>query len=308
MRVNFFIVLFLFNFFLYNGSYAEINNKIIVKVGNKIITSLDIQNKILSSLILTGNNVNQENINKLKKKSLIDLVNIRLKENEVEETGTTIDQGRVNDYLNKISSNNLENLKIKFTEFNIDFKLFVEEIETELKWQKYIYEKYSKKIKIDENLILNEVNKIIKEELIFTEINLKEIQVSKDSMSSNEKIISDILNEININGFENTAIKLSISNTAQEKGDLGWINKKTLSKRIFAIVDKLKIGEVSKPIVQTNSILFLKLNDVRKVSKDNIDRTKIKNDIMLKKQNEIFNQYSISHLSTIRNKFLIQYK
>ena len=155
---------------------------------------------------------------------------------------------------------------------------------------------------------MNEVNKIIKEELIFTEINLKEIQVSKDSMSSNEKIISDILNEININGFENTAIKLSISNTAQEKGDLGWINKKLYQKRIFAIVDKLKIGEVSKPIVQTNSILFLKLNDVRKVSKDSIDRTKIKNDIILKKQNEIFNQYSISHLSTIRNKYLIQYK
>ena len=62
----------------------------------------------------------------------------------------------------------------------------------------------------------------------------------------------------------------------------------------------MKIGEVSKPIVQTNSILFLKLNDVRKVSKDNIDRTKIKNDIILKKQNEIFNQYSISHLSTIK--------
>ena len=158
------------------------------------------------------------------------MVNIRLKENEVEETGIKIDQSRINDYLNKISSNNLENLKIKFTKFNIDFKLFVEEIETELKWQKYIYEKYSKKIEIDENLLLNEVNKIIKEELIFTEINLKEIQVSKDSMSSNEKIISDILNEININGFENTAIKLSISNTAQEKGDLGWINKKTLSK------------------------------------------------------------------------------
>ena len=147
MRVNFFIVLFLFNFFLYNGLYAEINNKIIVKVGNKIITSLDIQNKILSSLILTGNNVNQENINKLKK-SLIDLVNIRLKENEVEETENKIDQSRINDYLNKISSNNLENLKIKFTKFNIDFKLFVEEIETELKWQKYIYEKYSKKIKL----------------------------------------------------------------------------------------------------------------------------------------------------------------
>ena len=42
-------------------SFSQINNKILLKVGNKIITNYDLQNKILTSLILS----NQELIKKI---------------------------------------------------------------------------------------------------------------------------------------------------------------------------------------------------------------------------------------------------
>ena len=32
-------------------------------------------------------------------------------------------------------------------------------------------------------------------------------------------------------GFENVALKFSISSTAESKGDLGWINSTSLSKK-----------------------------------------------------------------------------
>ena len=125
---------------------------------------------------------------------------------------------------------------------------------------------------------------------------------------SEKKIISNILNEIKENGFENTAQKLSISNTSSKNGNLGWINTKTLSKRIFNIINKMKINEVSKPIMQSDMILFLKLNDERNVSVSNLDKEKLRNNILIQKQNEIFNLYSISHLSIIKNKYLVEYK
>ena len=52
------------------SSYAKIQNKIVLKVENQIITDYEIKNKILSSLILAGLEVNQENINKFKRKAV----------------------------------------------------------------------------------------------------------------------------------------------------------------------------------------------------------------------------------------------
>ena len=44
-----------------------LDNKIILKVEDEIITNYDLKNKILSTLILSNQKINQENIDKYKK-------------------------------------------------------------------------------------------------------------------------------------------------------------------------------------------------------------------------------------------------
>ena len=46
------------------------NTKIVVKIENELITSYDIKNKIISTLLLNNKQINQENIDNLKKRSL----------------------------------------------------------------------------------------------------------------------------------------------------------------------------------------------------------------------------------------------
>ena len=43
-------------------------------------------------------------------------------------------------------------------------------------------------------------------------------------------------------GFENSFIKYSISPTAANKGDLGWLNAKSLNNQIFDLIKDIKIG------------------------------------------------------------------
>ena len=69
----------------------------------------------------------------------------------------------------------------------------------------------------------------------------------------------------------------------------------------------MKIGEISKPINKKNSIMFLKLDD-KKVSEVEMDMNKLKTELIKKKQNELFNLYSQSHLSKLRNNNIIEYK
>ena len=70
----------------------------------------------------------------------------------------------------------------------------------------------------------------------------------------------------------------------------------------------MKIGDISNPIKRQDSILFLKLNDKRISKVDDIDIEKLKNRIINQKKNELFNLYSRSHLSKLKNTSFIDFK
>lgn len=307
-KVLFLIYSFIFFLFLTINLKSNIQSSIILKVDKKIITNFEVKNKILSTLIIAGSDITQSNIDNLKKQTLESLIYFKIKEIELEKFDLKIKEERVNDIKNRISGNNIEKLKNNFKNNGLDFDLWVEEIRTELKWQKFIYLKYSNKIQIDESFINTEVDKILKTNINNKEINLSEIEVFQNNEISNDSLISKILREIEVKGFENAAMKFSISNSSSSKGNLGWINMNTLSRKINDALKNLKPGQLSKPIIQTNSILFLKLNSVRTLKNNNIDKERLKKNLIQRKQDELFNLYSRSHLSKLKNNYLIEYK
>ena len=290
-----------------NNNLYGFNSKIIVKVEDEIITNYDLKNKILITLILSNQEINQQNIDELKKAVLDQLINLKLKKMELSKYKIKKDEGRINSYLKSISGNNIQNFKNKFFENNLDFELFLDEVDTEIRWQQLIYTLYGKKIDINEATIDVEVEKIIKERSNVEEFELYEIEINSNLDVPEKQIIEDILKKINTIGFENSALNFSASTTSSQKGYLGWINGKTLSKEIYLILSKMKIGEVSKPIKKQNNILFLKLNNKRTIKPEQLEIKKLKSDIIEKKKAGLFNLYSQSRLSKLKNNSFIQY-
>ena len=122
-----------------------------------------------------------------------------------------------------------------------------------------------------------------------------------------KKKIDEIKNQINEIGFKNTSIKYSTSLSALEGGNLGWINSQALSNIILNTVKKMKPGDVSEPIFQSETATFIKLLDKRKISFSDINLKKMKDQIIAQKKNELLNLFSNSYLSKIKNSTLIQY-
>ena len=58
--VNFFLIIFSINLFDF------IKNNIVLKVENEIVTNYEIKNKIISTLVLSNQEINQKNIDSLK--------------------------------------------------------------------------------------------------------------------------------------------------------------------------------------------------------------------------------------------------
>ncbi len=300
----FFLISILLNF---QNIFAKVENNIVLKVENEIITNFEIKNKIIATLILANQEINQSNINKLKKQALDYLVKQKLKKIELSKYNLKVDQKKITSYLNSISLNNINGLKEKFSNSGIDFQLFYEELEIDFLWQKYIYQVYSKKIEIDEKNINQELENLLKSQTDIEQFRISEIEISLNNDLNDQKKIINIQEQINKYGFETTAVKYSISSTASNKGDLGWLNAKSLNKKIFNLVTKIKVGEVTEPLITSNSALFLKLND-KKISKvENININELKINLINRKKNELFNLYSRSLLSKLKNNSLIEY-
>ena len=310
---NFFFKIYLiFYLFFPNIAYA-IQNSIIANVDNQIITSFELKNKILTILLLSNQDINQNNINLSKNEAMKSLINIKLKKNEIIKYNVKQSKQRVDVHLQSTSSRfntNVQGLKNIFENSNINYDLFVEELDIEFKWQKLIFELYKDKIdtNINKDEIDKEINIIIKNQTNIDEYKLAEIEITfENNEEANRKII-EIKDQISKIGFKNTAIKFSSSLTSLEGGDLGWISSKSLSNKVLKAVKQLNIGNVSEAIFQANSVLFIKLSNKRVIQSKDLDINKIKDKIILSRRNEILNLLSANHLSKVKNQALIEIK
>ena len=131
---------------------SSITNKIIAKVGNEIITQLELENKIITSLVLSGQEVNQKNINQIKNLSFKKLIDSKLKKDELKNYEIKINTLAIENHMTNISKrlkieNNL--LKNFFKTKMIDYETYKNEVEITFMWQKLINTIYASKINID---------------------------------------------------------------------------------------------------------------------------------------------------------------
>ena len=82
MKKNFIHVLLIIYFFSAEKSFAS-EGKILLKVENEIITNFEVKNKILTLLLLSNQELNQQNIDNYKKEVLNILIENKLKKIEV---------------------------------------------------------------------------------------------------------------------------------------------------------------------------------------------------------------------------------
>ena len=128
--------------------YSSIKNNIIVRVGNEIVTSYELENKIKTLLFLNKDELSQNNINKVKKISLKTLIDIKLKKEELNKYNFKMNDNMVDNHLTKIASSfniNKKELEKLFISNDINFKQYKEDLQIEFSWQQLIFQLYAKK-------------------------------------------------------------------------------------------------------------------------------------------------------------------
>ena len=116
-------------------------------------------------------------------------------------------------------------------------------------------------------LKISMVSKELNEYLI-SEIIIKPVE-ENNSKSEIKKLIS----KIKIEGFENVAKNLSISETATKGGDLGWLNENVISKKYRSKIAETPVGNISEPIFLPEGILIFKVREKRKIARNYVTMT-----------------------------------
>ena len=104
---------------------------------------------------------------------------------------------------------------------------------------------------------------------------------------------------INNNGFGNTALIYSISESSKNGGDIGWINESAISPKIKTELYSIKEGEFTKPITIPGGFLLLKVNNI-KVENAKIDINEEIEKVIEIKRNEQLNQFSNLYMNKIK--------
>jgi len=292
---------------LFAASTQAIENKILFKVNNEIITSIDIENE--SKYLLTLN----KDIENLSKKKILEIsknsvIKEKIKKNELLKNFKKIEIK--DEYLNHIFKNiytklgilNLSDFKIYLSKNDINFQNVKEKIKIEALWNELIYMKFSKKIKINENNLREKILQRKKE--ASKSFLMSEIFFQVNKMKDLDSKYLEIKNIIDNEGFNNAALTYSISDTSNLGGKLGWINQETLNPSIIKEISKLKINEYTKPIPVSSGFLILKINEI-KYTKNNLDvDLELKNLIRLE-TNKQLNQYSVVYFNKAKKNIKI---
>ena len=302
--ISFIIILTIFKIQHSNG----LENRILFKIDNEIITSIDIYEEIKFLKIFNPevNSLNDAELFEISKNSII-----KDKVKKIEILNFVQDL-KVEDkfflrlikikYPNK-NINSIKNFENYLEDNDLNIDIIREKFTIELIWNDIIYQKFGAKIvinkdKIKEEILQSQQNEIQKE-LLLSEI-IFDVANKVEFKDKYEKILSDIEKV----GFKNAALIHSNSDTASSGGVVGWVKEENLNKNLKNIISKLELGQFSKPIRTSSGFIIIQLDDKKEYqTKLNLDEKT--EEIIRFKRNEQLNQFSSMYLNKIKKNYTI---
>ncbi len=154
-------IFILFNNFIFLNLQSKITNYIVVKVGESLVTSMDVENEIITNLVINKQEISQQNINKIKDFAVKNLIMKSIKRSEINKYEITrYNKKDLKNYINKIAlsfNTDQKGLKKVFEQYKIDYPQFVKNYETELLWNTLIFTLYRNQTNVNIIEVKNEV-------------------------------------------------------------------------------------------------------------------------------------------------------
>mgnify|MGYP001457957648 CR=1 FL=1 len=275
-------------------------NKILFKIDNNIITTIDILNEIQYLKILNKDfeNFEKDKIYKIAKNSIIRDF-IRESETKKYFKKSSSDEKFIEkfalEYFSKLNLNSIEELEKYLLRNNLKLDYIKKKIKTQLMWNELILKKFSTNVKIDKK----KIEKQIAAQKLQQEFLISEIVFNIKNKNEIKKKFTEIKKEFENNGFSRAALIHSVSDTSTNGGKVGWVKENSLSNDIKNEIKNTNLGGITQPISIPGGFIIIFKEDKRETLVK-LDINKEIDKIIKIKTNEQLNQFSNIYFNKIK--------
>jgi peptidyl-prolyl cis-trans isomerase SurA len=307
----FFIIFQISQNILSEEKYKELD-KVVAIVEKEVITEIELKSaikQVLNSMENQGKTAGQYK-ELLKANVLNQLIEKSLVEQYAIQYGITVEQKKIDAFIENISKKNnmtIEELQKNIERDGIRFSTFIDNIRYELILKKIKNKEISTKINVSDFEIESQLRKnaVLNPDIF----NISHILIQNSNDASTSEIEANYEKSMEVynmllseKSFEDVAKEYSDDLTAQSGGNIGWKKEKELPQLFIDEINKIGVGEITKPFKSPNGFHILKINEKKGIEKKKvlIKQTKLRHIII--KQNEITPEEEITkRLSRFRN-------
>ncbi|MBL0319599.1 MAG: peptidylprolyl isomerase [Alphaproteobacteria bacterium] len=240
-------------------------------VGDDIITTLDVKNRLGLAVVATGMGQDRESQQRLLPQIMQGLINERLYMQEAKRLKIIIDNAEVEKGIEVLSAQNhqsTEAFKRMFEDNGIPVSTLEDKIRGEILWGKVVRKTISPKVRVSDA----EVDEVMEQMTLSKSermVGIEQILLPIDDKTNSTKIselASNIVKEIR-DGKSFQAMARQFSPTALEhkEDEIAWVQESQLDEILVGAIHKLKEGEVSDPIRTPDGYLIVKLDGTKEV-------------------------------------------
>ena len=290
--------------------FADISNKIVLTVGSLPITLYDLKQEVKLLSILNPGQLENQSIKDLQSLGIESLTIKKIKEQEIKKNklDNTEDEEFIEYEISRVlKSLNMDKptLERVFAENQLEISDLKNHISIEIKWNRLVYGMYQNKIKIDEKSVNKKVEEYSMKENSYDEYFLSEIIVPVSDSQNPNDVYQKVKSRLFSEKFENVAREISISQTRDAGGEVGWVNEKTIAEIVIKKIKDLNVGEITSPILIPEGIMIIKLNNKREI-KNEINKDQLKRKIILNERDKMLTTYSKMYLNKLKSNTMIE--
>ena len=290
--------------------FADISNKIVLTVGSLPITLYDLKQEVKLLSVLNPGKLENQSIEDLQSLGIESLTIKKIKEQEIKKNkldGTEDEEFIEYEISRVLKSLNMDKpaLERVFAENQLEISDLKNHISIEIKWNRLVYGMYQNKIKIDEESVNKKVEEYSMKENSYDEYFLSEIIVPVSDSQNPNDVYQKVKSRLFSEKFENVAREISISQTRDVGGKVGWVNEETIAEIVIEKIKDLNVGEITSPILIPEGIMIIKLNNKREI-KNEINKDQLKRKIILNERDKILATYSKMYLNKLKSNTMIE--
>ncbi|HTI81900.1 MAG TPA: peptidylprolyl isomerase [Acetobacteraceae bacterium] len=253
---------------------VEQTTRIVAVVNGDVISNSDVNNRARLFAVSTGLPLNQDVIDRLKQQITRQLIDERLRMQEVQRLKVVVPDKSIADAIKGIETRNglpPGGLRAKLAADGVSQTTLIDQIRTQLGWGEVLRGELGDKLKVTDAEVA-EQQRLLAQQVGKPEYRVGEIFIPVEdpaAAADAQRFAETVITELRAGAaFPVVAAQFSQNQTALQGGELGWVQPNQLDRAVAQLVAEMPVGAISNPVRVPGGFSIVTVQGKRQIGSD----------------------------------------